>query len=82
MPETQEATLTTLGEDKMISIYRFNDKVAIHFPGKRVVYINRDEADKLSLALDTCVTDITRREFSKSTLSTILIGDKNEHNYK
>lgn len=59
----------------MIKIYRFNDKVALHFEGCPTVYISPTEADMLVTNLRVVTQDIRKVSFSNSCLSTMSIED-------
>lgn len=61
-----------------MKIYRFNDKVAIHFEGQPTVYIEVADAIELTRALGRFTTDIRMKSFQDSNLSAIYIGEKGD----
>lgn len=61
----------------MIKIYRFNDKVALSFPGQPTVYLEAAEAIELTRVLSRFTTDIRMRSFQDSNLSSVYIGENN-----
>ena len=62
-------------KDNAVKIYRFNDKVALSFPGQPTVYIEVADAIELTRVLGRFTTDIRMKSFQTSTLSAITIGE-------
>lgn len=62
----------------MIEIYRFNDKIALHFEGCPTVYISPNDANELAIELRNYSADIRKVSFSNSTLPSRHIGESND----
>lgn len=62
----------------MIKVYRFNDKVAVHFEGQPTVYLEAAEAIELTKVLSRFTTDIRMRSYQDSNLSNVYIGNNND----
>ena len=62
----------------MIKIYRFNDKIALHFDGCPTVYISPSDATELAIELRNYTADIRKVSFSNSTLHSKHIGESDD----
>lgn len=61
----------------MIKVYRFNDKVAVHFEGQPTVYLDVKDAIELTRVLGRFTTDIRMKSYQDSNLSNVYIGENN-----
>lgn len=62
--------MSLVGQNKMASIYRFHDTVAVYMGTGATVYLSPAEARKIARALNANARDIGERKFTESTLGT------------
>lgn len=62
--------------EKSITVYRHGDNIALHSTNAPTIYITRAQAKELGACLNLLACDIAARKFTDSTLSTMLITDK------
>lgn len=62
--------------EKEITVYRNRETIALHSAKCPTIYITRAQALELSSVLRLLAADISARKFTESTLSTMLIIDK------
>lgn len=59
----------------MITVYRFNDRIAISFEGQKTQYVHPDQAKLLAEQLILITNEIKKIDFKNSSISTIYIGE-------